>query len=73
MSNGIKYFLVFVEGMNSKGEIEKFPVTYSGKRIIWEYLIDTVEEDFNLLNVKFNGYEEVSEQKYREMSVECKK
>ena len=70
MAKDIKYWLVFVEGMKDDGRKFQFPMTYKGKKILWEYLLETVEEDYELKAVRFNGHIEITQQKYNELHME---
>lgn len=70
MQDGIKYWVVFVEGLNDKGKTELFPVTYIGRKIIWDYLMDVVIEQFNLHKVHFNGYQELTKTEYEKLHLE---
>jgi len=65
----MNYFVIFVEGTNNNGRIEKFSVPYQGKRIIWEYFMDTITEDYHLINIQVNGWNEINEQEYNKMQI----
>lgn len=71
MSDGVRYWIVFVKGINIEGEETYFGLAFCGKKIIWEYLLELVEEEYELRCVEFNGYNEISEQEFHRISESC--
>lgn len=67
MQEQVKFYVIFVQADNAQGEKEFFPITYSGIKILWDYLVEIVEEEFHVCNVSFNGYNEISEQEYNRL------
>ena len=70
MPDGIKYWIVFVQGVDEQGKILWLPMTYSGRKVLWDYFIENITEEHNLRSVQVNGYVEISEQKYKELHFE---
>lgn len=64
MSDGVRYWIIFIQGTNDNNEEELFCISYVGNSIQWIYLLELVEEDYNLRQVHFNGYNEISEREY---------
>jgi hypothetical protein len=64
MQDGIKYFLIFCEGIDKEGNIDIFEIKYSGLKINWGMLEKSIGENFLFATLKFNGYIEISEQEY---------
>lgn len=63
----MKYWSIFIEGYNEHGKSTQFVLPYSGVKILFEYLIESIEEDYNLRHVKINGYDEIDEYQYKRM------
>jgi len=63
----VRYWIVFVEGINEQDQQIFLALTYCGKQIVWEYLLELIEEEYFLRNIKFNGYNQISEQDFNEI------
>lgn len=70
MSDGVQYWIVYAEGLNDQNKQQMLGLAYCGVEIVWEYLVELIEEEYELTNVQINGYHEITEKQFQEMSTE---